>query len=126
CRYAGLPQNTELEMKRFVILGFSLFAAVAQAQMVKPEALRKHLFTIAHDSMGGRDTGGRGNYLTAEYVAAQFKKAGLLPAGDNGTYFQVIPFNHIHPDATAQLRVDGGRTFVTGNDILPLGAPIAW
>lgn len=92
---------------------------------VKPEALRKRLFTIAHDSMGGRDTGSRGNYMTADYVAAEFKRLGLKPAGENGTFFQTIPFVHIHPDAKTQLRV-AGKALSTGNDVLPIGAPIDW
>ncbi|HUP88458.1 MAG TPA: M20/M25/M40 family metallo-hydrolase [Longimicrobiales bacterium] len=108
------------------VVSLLLFATSSlQAQKVRPEPLRKHLFTIAHDTMGGRDTGGRGNYLTADYVAAQFKQIGLQPAGDNGTFFQTIPFVNVRADGTAQLGV-GSKKFVTGNDVLPLGPIIDW
>ena len=43
---------------------------------------------IADDSMMGRDTPSRGLDLTAQYVADQFRKFGLQPGGENGTYFQ--------------------------------------
>jgi hypothetical protein len=91
--------------------------ASAQSPRVQPDALRRHLFTIAHDSMGGRDTGSRGNYLTAEYVAAAFRAAGLEPAGENGTYFQTVPFIHIYPDPASRV-VAGARALKLGVDYL--------
>jgi len=46
---------------------------------------------IADDSMMGRDTPSPGLEMTAAYVADQFKRAGLKPAGDSGTWFQRFP-----------------------------------
>jgi peptidase M28-like protein len=46
---------------------------------------------IAHDSMMGRDTPSRGLDLTAEYIAAQFRRFGLRPGGDSGSWFQRYP-----------------------------------
>jgi Zn-dependent M28 family amino/carboxypeptidase len=43
---------------------------------------------VADDSMLGRDTPSRGLELTAEYVASEFRRAGLRPAGDGDTYIQ--------------------------------------
>jgi peptidase M28-like protein len=43
---------------------------------------------IAADSMLGRDTPSRGLDLTAEYVASEFRRMGLEPAGDGGGYIQ--------------------------------------
>src|SRR6478736_6516047 len=54
--------------------------------------LERRLFTIAHDSMMGRETGSEGAFKTTTYIAAEFQRLGLRPAGDNGTYFQVVPF----------------------------------
>lgn len=54
---------------------------------------------IAHDSMMGRDTPSRGLDLTAEYVAGEFKKFGLKPAGDSGTYIQRYPLFRRQLDA---------------------------
>ncbi|MGA2382557.1 MAG: M28 family peptidase [Gemmatimonadales bacterium] len=58
---------------------------------VSAESLRANLFIIADDSMGGRATSSIGNYKAAEWVAAAFRRDGLEPAGENGTYFQVLP-----------------------------------
>ncbi|MEQ1820545.1 MAG: M28 family peptidase [Terricaulis sp.] len=51
--------------------------------------------TLAGDDMEGRDTGSSGYDRAAAYVAERFQRAGLAPAGDNGTYFQRISFNEI-------------------------------
>ena len=64
---------------------------------IAPAELRARLEAIAHDSMGGRATGSRGNALTAELVAAEFRRAGLEPGGDSGTYFQVVEIRRATP-----------------------------
>jgi len=43
---------------------------------------------IADDSMLGRDTPSRGLELTARYVGSQFRRFGLRPGGDDGTWLQ--------------------------------------
>ncbi len=47
--------------------------------------------------MEGRDTPSRGLDLAAEYIAAQFRRAGLEPAGDDG-YFQTARMAVLEPD----------------------------
>ncbi|HVF55005.1 MAG TPA: M28 family peptidase [Pyrinomonadaceae bacterium] len=54
---------------------------------ISAESLRGHLSFIASDALEGRKTPSRGLDLAAEYIAAQFRRAGLEPAGDDG-YFQ--------------------------------------
>jgi Zn-dependent M28 family amino/carboxypeptidase len=46
---------------------------------------------IAHDSMMGRDTPSPGLERTAEYVASQFRRFGLRPGGDDGSWLQRYP-----------------------------------
>jgi len=46
---------------------------------------------IAHDSMMGRDTPSPGLERTAEYVASQFRRFGLRPGGDDGSWLQHYP-----------------------------------
>ena len=53
--------------------------------------LRTRLFLIADDSMMGRETGSKGDFQTAEYVAAEFKRLGLRPGGEGGGWFQAVP-----------------------------------
>lgn len=59
----------------------------AMLDHISADSLRGHLSFIASDALEGRNTPSRGLDLAAEYIAAQFRRAGLEPAGDDG-YFQ--------------------------------------
>ena len=50
-----------------------------------------HVEALANDGMEGRNTGSPAHKRAAEYVAAQFKKSGLEPAGIGG-YIQPVAF----------------------------------
>ena len=49
-----------------------------------------HVQAIAGDAMRGRETGSPGHKAAADYVAAQFTRAGLQPGGPNGSYIQPV------------------------------------
>lgn len=53
---------------------------------ISANSLRGHLSFIASDLLEGRATPSRGLDLAAEYIAAQFRRAGLEPIGDDGYY----------------------------------------
>ena len=53
--------------------------------------LMTRLYVFADDSMLGREVGTLGNYKATEYLAAEAKRIGLVPAGEGGTYFQTLP-----------------------------------
>jgi len=89
---------------------------------ISADDLRSRLYLIADDSMMGRQPGEAGNYKAAEYVASEFKRLGLEPAGENGTYFQTVPFVLMAPDAGTYLEAGGAR-FALGTDVLLLGVP---
>lgn len=86
--------------------------------------LRTRLFLIADDSMAGRATGSWGNYQAAEYVASEFRRLGLKPGGENGTWFQTIPFFRQRPDPGGQITANG-ETFRVGRDFLVVGSATA-
>ena len=50
-----------------------------------------HVEALANDGMAGRNTGSPEHKRAAEYVAAQFQKSGLEPAGIGG-YIQPVKF----------------------------------
>jgi Zn-dependent M28 family amino/carboxypeptidase len=50
----------------------------------------KHVEILADDRMEGRNTGSEGHRKAAEYVAQEFERSGLKPAGK--TYLQAVPF----------------------------------
>lgn len=58
---------------------------------VEKSRIKAHLEFLADDALEGRDTGSRGYEIAANYVAAEFKKLGLQPAGEEG-YTQRVPF----------------------------------
>jgi hypothetical protein len=60
----------------------------AAAETITGDDVMRRVGIIADDSMMGRDTPSRGLELTAQYVADQFRRFGLKPGGDSGTYFQ--------------------------------------
>jgi hypothetical protein len=63
-------------------------APVEAGATITPRDVMRRVAIIADDSMMGRDTPSRGLELTAEYVASEFRRAGLRPAGDSGGYIQ--------------------------------------
>ncbi len=85
--------------------------------------LEKRLYAIADDSMMGRETGSEGDFETAAYVAAEFRRLGLQPAGDNGTYFQTVPFWRVAADPRSQI-VAGGTALQFRRDFLPAVAAV--
>lgn len=50
---------------------------------------------LSGDDMEGRDTGSPGYDRAAAYVADRFARAGLRPAGDEGSWFQRIRFEEV-------------------------------
>jgi len=53
---------------------------------ISADSLRGHLSFLSSDLLEGRGTPSRGVDLAAEYIAAQFRRAGLEAAGDDGYY----------------------------------------
>ena len=84
--------------------------------------LATRLYIIADDSMRGRESGDRGNVMVTDYIASEFRRLGLVPAGDSGTYFQTIPFMQGGIDGTPTLSFRG-QGLVAWQDFAPL-API--
>jgi len=58
---------------------------------ITPLDLGIRLSAFAHDSMMGRQAGTIWGEKASDYVAEQFKRLGVQPAGENGGYFQVVP-----------------------------------
>jgi Zn-dependent M28 family amino/carboxypeptidase len=76
-------------------------ASVARA--VDAQVLRAHLKFLADDALEGRRPGTRGGELAARYIAAQFERLGLQPAGDSGTYYHNVPIITLTPSPTVRI-----------------------
>jgi Peptidase family M28 len=85
----------------------------AALDRITPDSLRGHLSFLASDLLEGRDTPSRGLDLAAEYIAAQFRRAGLEAIGDDG-YFQTANWKILEPDA------DGFNLEVKSGDMPPI------
>jgi hypothetical protein len=70
-----------------VISPLSAQPAQRAAATITESDFRRRINIIADDSMGGRDTPSPGLESTAQYLAREFARMGLKPAGDSG-YFQ--------------------------------------
>jgi hypothetical protein len=83
--------------------------------------LRAHVSWLASDELEGRGTGTSSIDLAAEYIAREFQRYGLKPAGDNGTYFQtfeVITGAETH-DNVLVMRQDGNEIPMEEGQFMP-------
>ena len=71
-------------------------AAAPLLDRISANSMRGNLSFLASDALEGRGTPSRGLDISAEYIAAQFRRAGLEPLGDDG-YFQTADWSLIDP-----------------------------
>jgi len=64
---------------------------------IRPDDLKADVSFLASDALEGRGTPSRGLDIAAEYIAAQFRRAGLEPASDDG-YFQNARYEQMRPN----------------------------
>src|ERR1700733_11577632 len=87
-----------------VFLATTAFALTPEQQAlvngISENSLRGNLSFLSSDLLEGRDTPSRGLDLAAEYIAAQFRRAGLEPVGGDG-YFQNANWKVSEPDPDA-------------------------
>ena len=86
---------------------------------ITPADLMTRLYIFADDSMLGREAGTEGNVRGTNYLAAEAQRVGLLPGGENGTYFQTVPLIQRAADSSSTLTIDGTRLELN-KDFLPL------
>ena len=96
-------------------------AAQPTAAAISAQDLMTRLYIFADDSMQGREAGTIGNAKGTDYIASEAKKMGLIPAGDNGTYFQTIPLKVRKVDPTSTLSIND-VALVYGTDWVATGS----
>jgi Zn-dependent M28 family amino/carboxypeptidase len=78
------------------------------AASITTDDVRRRIDLIADDSMLGRATPSPQLDLAAAYVASEFRRFGLKPGGDSGTYLQRYPLEVLRFDPeSAAIRVTG-------------------
>ncbi len=88
------------------------------AELITAEQLRDYLFFIASDEMEGRRAPSRGLDLTAKFIATNLSRWGLTPAGDDGTFLQMIELERSRVSAAASFVEVGGQRFAFGDGFL--------
>ncbi|HEY1607280.1 MAG TPA: M28 family metallopeptidase [Allosphingosinicella sp.] len=86
-----------------------------------PDRFRAHVTFLADDLLEGRDTGSRGHEIAAAYVASQYIGLGLTPGGENGSWFEQVPFRSATLDGPVTLSISGpsgNRSFENGTDAI--------
>ncbi|HMA49411.1 MAG TPA: hypothetical protein VKP60_06630, partial [Magnetospirillaceae bacterium] len=112
---------------RALVLAAAITAGLAACQTVPPPTKESsqwwsHVATLASDRFEGRLTGSQGYDEATHYVADQFRRFGLEPAGADG-YFQPVSYEvqTIHPEQSAiTLRDAAGQPhpFAVGDDLV--------
>lgn len=78
--------------------------------------LMSRLYIFADDSMMGRQFGTEGNLKGTAYIAAEAKRLGLKPAGNDG-YFQWVPTAKVVFNPASQMLI-GSTALVAGKDFV--------
>src|SRR3954452_15425460 len=92
--------------------------ATRAARALDANVLRAHLEFLADDALEGRAPGTRGGATAAKYIATQFERLGLEPAGDSGTYFQRVPIIAPTPQPTLAVSGAGGQPYEWKKDFV--------
>jgi hypothetical protein len=80
--------------------------------------LRSRLYAYADDSMQGRRSGTPGNLKATDFIAAEARRIGLEPAGEDGGWFQTVPIVRRTIAPASGLTVEC-TTFKAWDDLLP-------
>ena len=95
-------------------------AAKGGITSIQQEPLKEWLTYIASDELQGRATYSEGLGLAAGYISSHLAQWGVKPAGDHGTYLQVVKVLGVRTTsrATVTVEVNGqARTFNDGDGI---------
>src|SRR3972149_7381378 len=107
-------------MRRFLLplIVFSLASSQTKGPEKGPQMsyepipandLRAHLTFLSSSELEGRETTYRGQKVAAQYIAAVFRKLGLKPAGENGSFFQSFTVVVTKPSPRTAFSVTSGN-----------------
>jgi Zn-dependent M28 family amino/carboxypeptidase len=103
-------------IRLFALLLASTLTVLAIAADPNPdisaERMKATVKYLSSDQLEGRGPGTRGEFLTTDHLASEFKKAGLKPIGERGTYFQPVPLVRVVTSPKSTLQARKGDTIV--------------
>lgn len=115
-----LPREFRMRFSPVIITAGFTLASLGQGLAADPpddgktsaERMKAAVKYLASDRLEGRGPGTRGEELATEYIANEFKKAGLKPMGRRGTYFQPVPLIRVRTDPKATLTASVGNRVI--------------
>jgi len=90
-------------------------------QSITPDDIRRRIAIIADDSMRGRDTPSPELEKVAAYIASEFRRLGLKPGGDNGSFLQRYALDRVRlvaESSVAMVHGGGDATLRYGMDFV--------
>lgn len=107
-------------MKKIALLFVAaLMCGICYAQESQRQRLEQHLFTLASDSLRGREAGTDDSRRAADYIARQWSEMGLKPLFGNSYQW---PFRHVTMDYTNLVAVIEGNDPELKNEYIVIGA----
>ena len=92
---------------------------------IRQADLRRDLFAMASPAMRGREGGTLDEMKASVWVAEQYARLGLEPAGDDGTWFQWFNITRTRVAVSASRTTIAGQGVALFEEIIPLGvAPV--
>jgi Zn-dependent M28 family amino/carboxypeptidase len=94
----------------FCFASASLAGEPDKAPEISADRIKAAVKYLASDRLEGRGPGTAGETLATDYLADEFKKAGLKPLGERGTFFQPVPLVRVATSPKATLKATKGET----------------
>ncbi len=105
----------------------------AAISAIRQADLERDLHAMASDGMRGREGGTIDELRASFWVAEQYNKIGLVPMGEDGTFFQWFNMTRTRVSTTASRIAIGAQPLALYGDIIPLGVvpnevsgPVLW
>jgi Zn-dependent M28 family amino/carboxypeptidase len=91
-----------------VLFNLSASSRATDPPAISVERIKADVAYLASDRLEGRGPGTSGEELATDFLASEFKKAGLTPGGERGTYFQRVPLVRVFTSPKSTLRAIKG------------------
>jgi Zn-dependent M28 family amino/carboxypeptidase len=101
------------------VITFIPVCAADPPPSISTDRIKADVAYLAGDRLEGRAPGTAGEELATGYIETEFKKAGLKPAGERGTFFQRVPLVRVVTSPNSTLQATKGTAaldFVCGED----------
>lgn len=103
----------------FVVCLPLVLGAQSTSPRITERDLRLRVSILADDSLMGRETGSHGDDAAARYVEREFRRFGLVPMGDSGSFFQTVPLVERRLDFAKSRMLANGALLRGGTEYLP-------